>query len=331
MQENERLCGLCGASARRVHADFPGYRAGTTYTIYACASCGCSFADPMAVDGTIYEDIYRDAAQVPGYARYVDYAQLVAQAADPLTSLANEEDVYWAVVEALRERPQWQRVLEIGSGFGYLTYALSRSGFVARGIDLSEKAVGDARRRYGDLFEVSDVAALRQRTDFEGWDALVCTELIEHVPALHEFIASAIPLLRPGGGLIITTPNKSFYPAGLVWGTDLPPVHLWWFSENAIREIAQRHGCTVRFVDFTAFNRTHLRYVPVTRRSIQMESRIDAAGKSLAVPQARSALWRALRIALRIPGVWQVVCRLTGRRKVIGSGGPAICAVLTPN
>jgi hypothetical protein len=37
-----------------------------------------------------------------------------------------------------------------------------------------------------------------------------------------------------------------------------------------------------------------------------------------------------LRLGLRIPGVWQVACWATGRRKVIGPGGPTICVAMIP-
>jgi SAM-dependent methyltransferase len=324
------VCTLCGAPARLEQDDLPGYRAGTRFAIYCCTGCGSSFAQPMTVDEKLYEDIYRNAAHILAYSRYVELSERIMGAPDPLHYLGEQEDDYWGVAQILRAHPNWKRVLEIGSGFGYLTYALSRAGYEARGIDLSEQAVASARSRFGDLYEVGDFGSYRGRSNFEGWDALVCTQLLEHIADVHAFVSSALQLLRPGGGLIISTPNKSFYPSTLVWGTDLPPVHLWWFSERSIVEIATRHGCEVSAADFTQFNRRHQRFVPIKSTGVSAGSRIDAAGNSLIPPHERSMLWGALRLGLRIPGVWQVACWATGRRKVIGPGGPTICVAMIP-
>jgi SAM-dependent methyltransferase len=330
MFETSCVCTLCGAPARLARQDLPGYRAGTCFAIYSCTGCGSSFAEPRTVDERLYEDIYRNAARILAYSRYVELSERITGVPDPLQYLGEQEDDYWGVGEILRAHPNWRRVLEVGAGFGYLTYALSKAGYEAMGIDVSAQAVASARSRFGDLYEVGDIGSHRQRPNFDGWDAVVCTQLLEHIPDVHGFVSSALKLLRPGGGLVISTPNKSFYPSDLVWETDLPPVHLWWFSERSIGEIARRHDCEVSAADFTQFNRRHPRFVPIRTTRLSEASRIDAAGDSLIPPHRRSALWEALRLVLRIPGVWQLACRATGRRKVIGPGGPTICVTMIP-
>ena len=70
-------------------------------------------------------------------------------------------------------------------------------------------------------------------------------------------MADAIRLLNPGGRLIVTTPNRSFFDPSAFWQTDLPPVHLWWFSENSLLSIGRSLNRSVSFIDFTAYNRKH--------------------------------------------------------------------------
>ena len=329
VQREHLKCQICGATAQRVCSDYPGYRAGMLFSIYACTNCDTSFADPMAVDASIYEDIYRNAKNIVGYARYAKYAEVLLDSEDPLGQLAASENVYWGIAKAFREHPHWQRVLEVGSGYGYLTYALSQSGLQASGIDVSEEAIRGARAQFGNLFEASDISSFQNHTDPEGFDAVVFTELIEHMPDVQNFIASALRLLKPGGALIFTTPNKSMYPSR-VWQTDLPPVHLWWFSERSLLEIARNHGCDISFTDFTRFNQRHLCFIGRGAATVP-QSCIDAAGNSLVPHKEHSAIWHMLRSTLRLPIVSHIVCFLTGRKKLVGPKSSTICAILMPS
>jgi hypothetical protein len=61
-------------------------------------------------------------------------------------------------------------------------------------------------------------------------------------------------LLNPAGRLILTTPNRSHFPPGERWATDLPPVHLWWLSEPSLRAMARALDCSIEFVDFTPYS-----------------------------------------------------------------------------
>jgi SAM-dependent methyltransferase len=79
-------------------------------------------------------------------------------------------------------------------------------------------------------------------------------EVIEHLEEPVAVMENALRLLSPGGSIVLTTPNRSFFGYDEPWSTDLPPVHLWWFSEDSINAIAERVSCSVEFVDFTGYN-----------------------------------------------------------------------------
>ncbi|MGC1442129.1 MAG: hypothetical protein WA888_16095, partial [Burkholderiaceae bacterium] len=55
------------------------------------------------------------------------------------------------------------------------------------------------------------------------------------------------------GVILITTPNKSYYPPSSIWQTESPPVHLWWFSETSLRIIAKKVGMRARLWDFSPY------------------------------------------------------------------------------
>ena len=142
-----RQCPLCAHAVERILAGHPAYAAPDRFDVYGCGGCDTRFAWPMVASSTIYEQIYRVAARLPGYDRYERLRAAVAASDKPLDLLADKEDVYWGVREALRpllasgRRP---RILEIGSGMGYLTFALHRAGCDIVGIDHSAEAVARA-------------------------------------------------------------------------------------------------------------------------------------------------------------------------------------------
>jgi 2-polyprenyl-3-methyl-5-hydroxy-6-metoxy-1,4-benzoquinol methylase len=252
-------CACCGERCALLLAGHPGYRAGESYDIYWCSNCDTSQARPLAVDPAIYEDIYRSIERVPAYERYARYERAVLLSDAPLDELAEAEDVYWAIRQHLRDRAATQRdlrLLDAGSGLGYLTHALALAGHDVRGIDISEAAVARARTTFGDHYETADVTHYA-RMHARAFDAIVMTELIEHVPDVYGLLSAAVEALDSGGALLVTTPNKSSFAADAIWATENPPVHLWWFSERSMRALAVRLGCFVEFVDFAEFNRAH--------------------------------------------------------------------------
>lgn len=170
--------------------------------------------------------------------------------------LADSEDVYWSIRTCVERLAPGARLLEVGAGLGYLTYSLRKAGYDAIGMDISRAAVENANANYGPYFQAADLAewSLQKVGEF---DMVLMTELIEHLPDPLRFLRMASSLLRPGGRLIVTTPNRSYYPKWMLWETDPPPVHLWWFSENSMEVFARELGMGIEFVDFSPYHREH--------------------------------------------------------------------------
>jgi 2-polyprenyl-3-methyl-5-hydroxy-6-metoxy-1,4-benzoquinol methylase len=248
-----------------MRANYPGYRAPDVYDIYACRACDLQFAWPSVAGGDIYEGIYRDPDIVPGYSRYAAYARALETSTAPLDTLADAEAMYWFVRESLKGRAPGAAIVEIGSGYGYLTHAMRQAGYAARGVDISENAVAAARKRFGDFYECADVMALAQTAPASA-DVVVMTEVLEHLDRPLDMLAAIAALLKPGGAALITTPNKSIFADDALWRTDNPPVHIAWYSKTSLREMARGAGLQVRFQDFAALNRVKVAGVPDEER-----------------------------------------------------------------
>jgi len=260
MEAKSRVdCQLCGKSAELKDGKFPGYQGPNTFQIYHCQHCNTAFSTPRSVDTQqVYDLIYQKGAVVPGYDRYWKYAQYVKTTDNPLDYLAQNEDTYWSVREALLRihavKNSEFKILEIGSGLGYLTYSLRKAGYNAHGLDISAAAVELARDNYGDFYIAGDLFEYAKNNP-KSYDVVVFTEVIEHVDNPVLFVGAVLDLLKTNGKTIITTPNKSLFPADIVWQSDLPPIHCWWFSESSLAYIARELGTGISFINFSQFYR----------------------------------------------------------------------------
>ncbi len=253
-RSHTETCPLCNANVSVVADTHPGYQDKYYYRICECEYCDLQFTDPMIVPSWLYDSIYANADRLPGYNRYCQYRDLVQSSAKPLDLLAAQEAAYWFIRSELTALPPAARILEIGSGLGYLTYAIHAAGYDITGIDISNDAVTKARSTFGDLYQHKDLSALAAE-ELGSFDAVIMTEVIEHIPDPRAFLSSAASVLKASGQIILTTPNKSDSLLGTCWNTENPPVHLWWFSETAMRRLAQMSSLSVRMGDFTSMYR----------------------------------------------------------------------------
>lgn len=72
-----------------------------------------------------------------------------------------------------------RRILDVGCGMGELVLALLRSGFDAKGVDISSVAIGHARKGAPDRFQVASALALPFPED--AFSTVISVNLIEHL------------------------------------------------------------------------------------------------------------------------------------------------------
>ncbi|MGH8984326.1 MAG: class I SAM-dependent methyltransferase [Acidimicrobiia bacterium] len=98
------------------------------------------------------------------------------------------------------------RVLEIGGGRGGVT-ALLFPGAQVVNVDIDRRYAHDAPNRQETVrFVCADAAAL----PFErgGFDAVTMFDVLEHVPDDRAAVQQALSVLRPGGWLLLSSPNE---------------------------------------------------------------------------------------------------------------------------
>ena len=103
------------------------------------------------------------------------------------------------------------RILDLGSGTGWVEILCARRGIQCRGIDISEEMVSYSRalaNEYGVAvdIQVGDIADGGIGT--QQYDVVIANSIFEHVPDWRTGLRSVFDALVPGGVLYFVTPNK---------------------------------------------------------------------------------------------------------------------------
>ncbi len=106
------------------------------------------------------------------------------------------------------------RVLDAACGEGYGSALLADAAEEVLGLDISPQAIAHARARYGTRanlrFDVADCTAL-DHLPSASFDLIASFETLEHVEAQERMLDGFARLLRPGGLLLVSTPDKRNY------------------------------------------------------------------------------------------------------------------------
>jgi 2-polyprenyl-3-methyl-5-hydroxy-6-metoxy-1,4-benzoquinol methylase len=107
-----------------------------------------------------------------------------------------------------RVRPG-ERVLDVGCGEGRFMAELAAVGVEAVGVDVAEEPLRRARAARPDVeARLVDASGAWPLTD-ASFDAVWAGEVIEHVADTAGWLSEIRRVLRPGGRLLVSTPNHS--------------------------------------------------------------------------------------------------------------------------
>nr|AAL29121.1 SD02225p [Drosophila melanogaster] len=110
-----------------------------------------------------------------------------------------------------------QNILEVGCGGGLLTEHLARLGAQVTGIDLGEKLIEAAREHLkcsspelasNVVYKIEPVDQ-HAKANCECYDAVIVSEVLEHVKDKVSLLEASVRSLKPGGSIFITTLNKT--------------------------------------------------------------------------------------------------------------------------
>ena len=138
--------------------------------------------------------------------------------------------------------------LDIGSGYGYFRHALEQNGFTHSGIEISNHARYMASRLYKyDTFS-GTLNSHYEKLNCH-YDLITLWDVIEHVSDPISLLKEAYWCLRPGGFLVVKTPNIDC-PEAEMFGSlfySFRREHLVYFSNNSLQSYAKQAGFSIHY------------------------------------------------------------------------------------
>jgi 2-polyprenyl-3-methyl-5-hydroxy-6-metoxy-1,4-benzoquinol methylase len=133
---------------------------------------------------------------VPEYAKYTTYSDI-----EDLKRLS-------FIVETIRVNvPEKGKILDLGCGNGNISLAIGSCGYNVLGLDLDETSIDNANERNNFENVIFDVKNAEELNVNDKFDAIVCSEVLEHLYKPEELVKVIWNLLKENGIFIATVPN----------------------------------------------------------------------------------------------------------------------------
>jgi 2-polyprenyl-3-methyl-5-hydroxy-6-metoxy-1,4-benzoquinol methylase len=147
----------------------------------------------------------------------------------------------------LRLKRPGERLLDVGCGNGEYLDNMRRAGWEVTGVEPDEESVRMGRSHFGLEIHhgVLEDVCLPEGT----FDVITMQHVVEHLSDPVQTLQSAYSLLRPGGRLVVVTPNVDSLARRLFsrhWASWDPPRHLFLFSNRTLRRALTEAGFNVR-------------------------------------------------------------------------------------
>ena len=222
-------CPNCGSAAPKtlvltVDVQLPDNPAKRLHVLH-CPDCTAHFYDSQ-VPPDYAEPALNNRGRVPFYVQQGAGVSLITR---PLAQL---------------RMPPGTSYMEVGCGYGFgLDFALNTRGFQGFGIDPAPLAAlgRDA------LHLPIELRYLRDDDEARGtMDVVMGSEVIEHVPSPSAFVRTLRAMLKPGGVVILTTPNGEDIdpatPPGIIIPLLSPSLHLVIQNRRSLHALLDQAG-----------------------------------------------------------------------------------------
>jgi 2-polyprenyl-3-methyl-5-hydroxy-6-metoxy-1,4-benzoquinol methylase len=133
-------------------------------------------------------------------------------------------------------------LLDIGCAQGFFLFNASKAGYAAKGVEISQDAVAYARNEFGLDVEAQPFEELRFGAAH--FDVVTLWQVLEHVPYPLTMLREVNRILRPGGLVVVSTPDIGGIPAKILrkkWW-DIKRLHINQFATKTLAHVLRNAG-----------------------------------------------------------------------------------------
>lgn len=260
-----------------------------SYDLVECRGCRLIFVNPMPVQEEVEEFYRRQYYDQAAFREVMGFPHHYLDERDPV-----EVQSIVPVLVLLERFQSPATLLDIGCGDGMFLRVAREWGWHGTGVEPSVEA---AKMAAAHGLHVINAPVTQAALPEHSFDAISCLQVIEHVLEPVELLRCAHRWLRPGGVLLVSTPNAHSLERrlnGVDWVSFTPPGHLVYFSIPSMRHALELAGFSVEtFVTNASVVR------PPSLRALVRRWRSSAAGASAPETAARSAEMPRIQIPQR--------------------------------
>ncbi|VAW76809.1 hypothetical protein MNBD_GAMMA14-496 [hydrothermal vent metagenome] len=244
-QDSTSICLICESTGTVAFSStdlmFGGDR---VFHYHHCGNCGLIYQQPIPDEAGIasfYPENYNIYTE-PTHTTFSTRKRLYLSNRLGYTHLDTSGDYRPQIVNDVIPWVPNGKLLDIGCGNGEYLLRMKSIGWQCKGVEFNDKAVSICRKHDLDIFQGDLAAASFNDASF---DFVTAHHLIEHVPDPHTLMKEIVRITRPGGFVLIRTPNSESLGRKLLgryWFANEVPRHLLLYSEHNLKLLAEQHG-----------------------------------------------------------------------------------------
>lgn len=257
MDNSEAKCPICNSASNYDFSSrdlmFEHYQ---RYDYFECPDCQSVFLNPMPSPeevNSFYPEDYSVFDEASRIRKVSPLKQAILKTKHAYTHLkpGSSYELLAKLIAPLyrMDKPDYidgGNLLDVGCGNGRYLNTMRFLGWQVQGVELSENGfkvcqTADLDVHHGDIFSAKFAD--------DSFDVITVRHVIEHIREPHPFMAELARVLRPGGRLIIETPNSDALGRaymGAKWYANDVPRHLILFAPDNLNRLAKEYGLKLK-------------------------------------------------------------------------------------